>query len=1650
MMLRVLAILLFFMASALDAGEPFAPGKERDWEFLNQGKFRGTFEKLENGKAFIRMSDGVVREFWPGVGDGIAGSFFQRLMCKLPANPAKREPAPGSGPVVDISADALPDGPLAAWKNAGRLGGSFLAMNQPPHVAQVAGRKAVVFAHAPWLLPMEFETMVSDFYMPESVIGARSITVVAWLHNTGAAVDRETFLCWGEKDCGELDGPDFSYGCYDAMQWYDEKMSIPQPRFPKLGQWHQFAFVLTPSEKDKNRCDLALYVGGEFVVRRSVKNPPAKLLGNNLAFLGCAWEAWWGHKWETRPARPYTGAISAVKIFDRALSLAEIRQLDGRAPTAVPTTPAQSAAISPMPATGARDVPTVIEHLAWKPNPDATAQVLHFGTEKSAVIAGSAAKVKLKAQVEEAFLSVELKLPKLEAGKTYHWRVEQILPDKSLIAGEPWSFTTSDFDLEYDGPVSGPFPKEIVQDGFYERSMEGFGGYPIISPPGNEDVHLRAARHALQKLHGKRPDLVKALQASHAATHLASQENRGWGWSQFVCSSYGEGNAILREMGILLHESGHQFHMQGAEQVEPDFRHRLGEIFNTARHERRWMGDYGGANMWEHVAVCASWWVNDMTQDEGAIRPREVLRQNDPRAHELFSAWWPGDLLIDLHPSGGLTTDAGGGVTAWANRGGIEYFRPDFGWRFYKQTTGRFTPGSGRPALRTVGGVSAVAFAGADTLAWDKSTWDALDGNRAWSADLWVFREKAAAGDETLIEWGTAAAPGAKLTWGASDQACVFPGGIGAKWTHKPEPGRWHHLAWVFTGGGASDGPGELRIYVDGTLDSTAHLKLALPPNAGVTAGRGFAGGIAHLRLHDYDLHPLQVAAIWKKESPAYLGETSNVAGRLLVNLDANILGPVNDDDVWPLYPASLGKPWLRSWVNLGTLAGRLHNDARTPGASQPRAGIARGVQAVSFDGRSRIISSFAAAAPMSGTVEMWIFPEPGAPAGNVFQWGAWSLPAKVLRPGTWQHVSMVFEKGVPAIFINGVRLSGAQAARGAGSSERLIVGEGFRGHLAQFRIHEGILQPAQLTANIRQSAILRPRLPEPSQDAEVVGARQPALNWQPGLSEKTARCDVYLATDAATIAAADRKSAAYQGAKTPGEFRPRLQPGTRYHWRVDLLDAKGQPQLRGPVWSFVCGQGLVLDLDAADLAAGPLKSWTSKGAARAVFTPGTERENWKPAVANIAGRNGVDFSGRKSLVSSQPAPASLLGGGPFTVSIWSHYADTRGLEREQTMLSWGRRPAERAEFCWGSHVARGAFVGGPKIEFGFKGSHTENDSFRHNAPLPDGWRHIAWTHDAAAKTLRIFVDGKLNREETVTLAIKPGELLCLGGARTGRLPDASFHGLLSEVAIADTVATDADIARLAQGTPASAVRLNWLVRLDARELAPGPLAGWPNLGSLGGEFAPEAETAAAPRSEIVNGRPAVTFDGQKNFLRSDISTPTSLTGDHPFTVEAWILNPKLADVETFLSLAPSVAMKAYPHDAVGRAANFNFGAARETGRELRAGFFSSGPTSRHVGWTDAAVPATDWQHIAFVYTGGYRGAFRVYRDGQLLKERGFFTLDTLGGQPMHIGAAWNTALGAMNGFSGSLARLQVSDYARTEEEIRADAKPAAPTGTKR
>ena len=92
---------------------------------------------------------------------------------------------------------------------------------------------------------------------------------------------------------------------------------------------------------------------------------------------------------------------------------------------------------------------------------------------------------------------------------------------------------------------------------------------------------------------------------------------------------------------------------------------------------------------------------------------------------------------------------------------------------------------------------------------------------------------------------------------------------------------------------------------------------------------------------------------------------------------------------------------------------------------------------------------------------------------------------------------------------------------------------------------------------------------PAPADAASAVNVSQ-ILSWTNG--DLAASHDIYIGTDAAQVAAADRNSDLYKTnipTSSPSSYDPDLGYGATYYWRVDAVDSNGVAQWPGDVWSF-------------------------------------------------------------------------------------------------------------------------------------------------------------------------------------------------------------------------------------------------------------------------------------------------------------------------------------------------------------------------------------------------------------------------------------------------------------------------------------------------
>ena len=1208
------------------------------------------------------------------------------------------------------------------------------------------------------------------------------------------------------------------------------------------------------------------------------------------------------------------------------------------------------------------------------------------------------------------------------------------------------------FELEYDGPVSEPFPSTIRQDGFYGKFMDSESG-PIISPQESHDEWMRAARYSLRKISAKRPDIVRALLASRAATHLSTPLNPDWGWSEFTCASYGSGPSIYKEDSILLHEMGHQYHMNGCEALEYDFRHRLNNIFDENISMQKWIGDYGARNMWENVAVWATGWTNNLSQDEGGITPREQHMINDPKMYNFLSKYWPGDTFIELRPETNLILDKKGIVKKWINNGGIEFFKSGEGWKKYKKSVGSFTS-YGSPKSVTVGGHSAIKFNSGDSLIWDKKTWDSMDGGRSWAVELWVYREIKPVTNETMIFLGDPNSPEVALIWGNKNESSKFSSGNISYWKNKPKAGKWQHIIYSYSNSMGTNNSGTLEVYVNGKLDSKSKMNLDVKKNQRIGIGNAFTGALGFIRFYNYNLHPLQIAEISKENQWFTTAEQLIVADKLIVDLDANRLGPYRQEDIWPTYPKSLQKDWLRSWNNCGTLGGKFYNERSGKVKSEPKVQKINGRTSICFSGQEHMVGPYLPSEINEWSIDGWIYPKEANLESTILQAGKYLIKVKPQIKNKWQHLAVTIKDNEMHIYLKGELHSKETISPQKYKSERFLLGgqfngnswtQSFHGAISKLRIHKGILTEKQIMTLANSGTMCSPASPTPSLNTKVAASASIRLKWSAPVNTLSDKFDLYWGNSLQEVLSAEKFSKnIYQGKWSSGSYSPTLSPGKTYYWRVDPLNKLGEPINKGNIWSFKTYSGLLIDLSADDLNNSNVIEWKNKGKYGGSFIPVSLTDIKQPQVEKKDGHTSVYFDSDKYrgkyLKSNFMAPKELNGENAFTVSYWAYtkQLDGNSGERLGTVVSWGG-PKDFIEFSWGWHPKWGALRLKNGTEIGFKGS-ISNDMGpqNHNAPLIFKWHHIAYVyHGRNKRSLDIYVDGLLNRSESINIDIPTDSQICIGGLDVNGHISRYFHGHIRELAICAQALDKKTIIDISKGKNAYATNIDWLVLLDSVGLNDGPVQMWKNKGALGGGFnTPQAKSQAAKLDKI-SGRKSVVFDGRTTFLQSTFSTPDEICANKPFTVDIVVYNPQLSAKETIIALAPGISQRSFPGAVTASAANFNY-ANQITGKPKvndSPGAFDNGRFS--IAWEQTAPKPKIWHRLIYVYSGGKNGYFKVYDNGKLVLKKSHFNLNTLSGYPIYLGSAWITSTGPKNPFSGAISSIKVYDYPFAEEDIK-------------
>lgn len=167
--------------------------------------------------------------------------------------------------------------------------------------------------------------------------------------------------------------------------------------------------------------------------------------------------------------------------------------------------------------------------------------------------------------------------------------------------------------------------------------------------------------------------------------------------------------------------------------------------------------------------------------------------------------------------------------------------------------------------------------------------------------------------------------------------------------------------------------------------------------------------------------------------------------------------------------------------------------------------------------------------------------------------------------------------------------------------------------------------------------------------------------------------------------------------------------------------------------------------------------------------------------VTTVDGIKAVSFDGKSLFKLSKPSPANMRWNAPFTASAWV-YNPT--VEMGECLLAWNTRDnmlqGTYAAMIYGTGNYGAVAHGDGAVDIHYKG-----------VPAKGQWHHIVVTFDGALEN--IYVDGKLNTQQPMSLYVETGDIL-IGGSG----PDHEFFsGYIANARLYDKGMTEQEVLKL-------------------------------------------------------------------------------------------------------------------------------------------------------------------------------------------------------------------------------------------------------------
>jgi hypothetical protein len=314
-----------------------------------------------------------------------------------------------------------------------------------------------------------------------SVTGTHSRTVAAWIKTT----DYGEIASWGQNVAGQkwIFRVQESNGTLGAIRVEVNGGYQVGSIDVRDDEWHHAAAVLV-DDGSPNVTEIALYVDGFLESSSAQLDEPI----NTAAGVVRIGQSPWG-------SRPFVGLIDDVKIYDKAFTEDEMRQMFGNL----------AMAWQPQPENGTvADVLTITE-LSWTAGDGAVAHDVYLGSNEMAVkLADTDSVLYQGQQAETTFAPADGFAP----GQPYFWRVDEVDGDGNVVAGRVWGFTITDgiivsdvtTTIDYNN-VAEPYITEVAfdvaqdwdQTGLTDLSLEIMGALPAFAVDDDGVITLSAA-----------------------------------------------------------------------------------------------------------------------------------------------------------------------------------------------------------------------------------------------------------------------------------------------------------------------------------------------------------------------------------------------------------------------------------------------------------------------------------------------------------------------------------------------------------------------------------------------------------------------------------------------------------------------------------------------------------------------------------------------------------------------------------------------------------------------------------------------------------------------------------------------------------------------------------------------------------------------------------------------------------------------------------------------------------------------------------------------------------------------------------------------------------------------------------------------------